>query len=196
MTAYGDMKPNDDQLWMNSPGSVHRCGNNVGLKQSWNHKNVGQTIVNHPHVYHVIGWYKLYKPSKYGYHGCFMLVFSYKLSPCLIPEILIHWVFCFFPTPLPGGLTWSAGSIQGHSPRKGPQWLDMAGRKGPQGALGPGVKMKIYGGWLRNPVPVDRWAKSPWFWMGFKHPFGDAGFRWPIHSISATCRFNGTWWDI
>ena len=51
MTAYGDMKPDDDQLWMNAPGSVHRCGNNVGLKQSWNHKNVGQTIVNHPHVY-------------------------------------------------------------------------------------------------------------------------------------------------
>ena len=62
----------------------------------------------------------------------------------------------FFSTPLPGGFTWSAGSIQGHSLRKGPQWLDMAGPKGPQAALGPGVKMKIYGGWLRNPVPVDR----------------------------------------
>ena len=21
------------------------------------------------------------------------------------------------------------------------------------------------------------------FWMGFNHPFGGAGFRWPIHSI-------------
>ena len=23
------------------------------------------------------------------------------------------------------------------------------------------------------------------FWMGFNHPFGGAGFRWPIHSMSS-----------
>ena len=43
----------------------------------------------------LIGWYKLYKPSTYGYHGCFSVVFSNKLSPCLSPEIWIHWVFFF-----------------------------------------------------------------------------------------------------
>ena len=42
----------------------------------------------------------------------------------------------------------------------------------------------VYGGWLRNPAPVDRWFIL--VFIGFLHLStipGGAGFRWPIHSM-------------
>ena len=39
--------------------------------------------------------------------------------------------------------------------------------------------------------PVDRWF-IPWFCWGFNHPFGGAGFRWPIHRTSGI--IFGMWW--
>jgi len=32
----------------------------------------------------------------------------------------------------------------------------------------------------KNPAPVDKWF-IPLLKKGFNHPFGGAGFRWPIH---------------